>query len=162
MPAVLTPVPIKPSLSDLEASIRLILRAMPPDGLVPSLTLDLCDVTTLSAGGLGQLVALHNRLADSGGLLTLVNVGRLPYGVLEVTRLTGLFEVRRAAPEGERPLLTESRRRLIFLALTEMVEKGTQVTTSRRAVAARFGVSGWEVGGIEQEGVDAGWPPLDE
>jgi anti-anti-sigma regulatory factor len=152
----MSPVPIRPSLPDLAASVRLILRAMPPDGPVPALTLDLRDVTTLSAGGLGQLVALHNRLAASGGRLVLCNVGRLPHGVLEVTSLTSLFEVHRAAvpPKGE------TRRREIFHALVEMVSERTHILPSRQAVAAQFGLSEVEVEGIEQEGVDAGWPPL--
>jgi hypothetical protein len=43
---------------------------------------------------------LHNRLAASGGRLVLCNVGPLAFEVLGITRLTDLFEVRRAAQAG--------------------------------------------------------------
>lgn len=87
--------PITPALPDLETSARLLTRAVAHAPGVP-LTLDLSDVHALTAGGLGQLVALHNRLRCSGGRLVLCNVGPAAYDALDATRLTGLFDVRRA------------------------------------------------------------------
>src|SRR4051812_40120520 len=89
---------IKPALPDVGASARLIARSLPgggPGG--PPLLLDLCGVRALTASDLGQLVALHNRLAASGGRLVVVNAGPAAAGVLGVARLNGLFEVRLAA-----------------------------------------------------------------
>ena len=87
---------------DMETSARLIskvfTRVNPPRPLV----LDLGDVKVLTAGGLGQLVALHNRLRASGGRLVLSNVGQLAYEALEVTRLTELLDVRRKHAESPR------------------------------------------------------------
>ena len=60
------------------------------------LQLDLAGVECVTAGGLGELVALHNRLRDSGGRLVLVNVGARAFEVLEVCRLTDLLDVRTA------------------------------------------------------------------
>jgi anti-anti-sigma regulatory factor len=90
---------ITPALPNLGASARLIARSLthgeaPAGG--PPLTLDLAGVTALTAGDLGQLVALHNRLRRSGGRLALCNAGPLPAEVLRLTRLTDLFEVRGA------------------------------------------------------------------
>jgi anti-anti-sigma factor len=61
-----------------------------------ALLLDLGGVRVPTAGGLGQLVGLHNRLLDSGGRLVLCNVGPRAFAVLELTRLTELLDVRRA------------------------------------------------------------------
>jgi anti-anti-sigma factor len=59
------------------------------------LVLDLGEERMLTAGGLGQLVALNRRLRASGGRLVLCNVGGKAYEVLQVTRLTELLDVRR-------------------------------------------------------------------
>jgi anti-anti-sigma factor len=60
------------------------------------LLLDLAGVECVTASGLGELVALHNRLRDSGGHLVLVNVGERAFEVLEVCRLTDLLDIRTA------------------------------------------------------------------
>jgi anti-anti-sigma regulatory factor len=68
-------------------------------GVAPAkgpLTLDLSRVPALTAADLGQLVSLHNRMASCGGRLVLVNAGPLAFEVLEITRLTNLFEGRLA------------------------------------------------------------------
>lgn len=62
------------------------------------LLLDLAGVECVTAGGLGELVALHNRLRDSGGRLVLVNVGERAFEVFAVTGLTGLLDVRPNEP----------------------------------------------------------------
>ena len=59
------------------------------------LLLDLVGVECLTAGGLGELVALHNRLRNSGGQLVLVNVGERAFEVFAVVGLTEFLELRR-------------------------------------------------------------------
>ena len=59
------------------------------------LLLDLAGVECLTAGGLGELVALHNRLRNSGGQLVLVNVGERAFEVFAVVGLTEFLELRR-------------------------------------------------------------------
>jgi anti-anti-sigma regulatory factor len=68
----------------------------------PPLVLDLGDIDDLSADRLGRLVALHNRLQNSGGRLVLCNVGGAAYEALEVSGMTGLLEVRREHAGGPR------------------------------------------------------------
>ena len=61
-------------------------------------------------------------------------------------------------PHGDRH--TGQFRKEVFLALVTAQDGGTPVKQSRLAVAADFGISRDEVVRIEQEGVEAGWPPL--
>jgi anti-anti-sigma factor len=58
--------------------------------------LDLRAVKLPTAGGLGQLVALHKELRASGSQLVLCNVREEAYEVFRLTRLTELLDVRRA------------------------------------------------------------------
>jgi anti-anti-sigma factor len=62
------------------------------------LLLDLAGVECVTAGGLGELVALHNRLRDSGGHLVLVNVGERAFKVFKLTGLNALLDVRPNEP----------------------------------------------------------------
>ena len=62
------------------------------------LLLDLAGVECVTAGGLGQLVALHNRLRDTGGHLVLVNVGERAFKVFKLTGLNALLDVRPNEP----------------------------------------------------------------
>jgi anti-anti-sigma regulatory factor len=55
--------------------------------------LDLGLVGRPTAGGLGRLVGLHNRLRAAGGRLTLCNVGGAVYEAFAVTRLTEVLAV---------------------------------------------------------------------
>jgi hypothetical protein len=57
-------------------------------------------------------------------------------------------------------LLSEDRRKEIFLALVEAQDQALGVEQSRRVIAERFGVSEGEVRRIEREGLDQQWPPL--
>jgi hypothetical protein len=57
-------------------------------------------------------------------------------------------------------LLSEPRRREIFLALVEAQDGQMSVPQSRKAVASRFGVSEQQVRRIEWEGLNGSWPPL--
>jgi anti-anti-sigma regulatory factor len=99
---MLIPTPTRPTLPafpDLAAAARLATRSL--DGTAtgrprPPLVLDLSGVPAPTAGGLGQLVALHNRLRAMGGRLVLLNVRPLAYEAFKVTRLTDLLDVRRA------------------------------------------------------------------
>jgi hypothetical protein len=56
--------------------------------------------------------------------------------------------------------LTESRRKEIFLALVEAQDANASVVKSRKGVAKRFGIDDRQLRSIEQEGLDAEWPPL--
>ena len=58
--------------------------------------------------------------------------------------------------------LSEDERRAVFLALVAAQDAGMGVVQSREEVAERFGISDREVRRVEQEGLDAGWPPLSE
>ena len=58
--------------------------------------LDLGTVDYVSSEDLGALIALHKRVKGNGGRLTLLNVRPLVSGVLSVTRLDTLFDVRQA------------------------------------------------------------------
>ena len=51
-------------------------------------------------------------------------------------------------------------RKAVFLALVEAQDAGRGVVLSRKEVAERFGITDREVRRIEQEGLDASWPPL--
>ena len=57
-------------------------------------------------------------------------------------------------------LLSEPRRREIFLALVEAQDQGMAVPESRKVTAERFRVSEKQVREIEKEGLDNRWPPL--
>lgn len=60
----------------------------------------------------------------------------------------------------DRSGLPEALRKAIFLAVVDAQDGGTPVALSRQKVAADFGVTEGEVRLIEEEGADAGWPPL--
>ena len=64
-----------------------------------------------------------------------------------------------AKPEANKRL-SEEERKAVFLALVQAQDAGVGVVRSRKQVAERFGISDREVRWIEQEGLDAGWPPL--
>jgi len=59
-------------------------------------------------------------------------------------------------------ILSEPRRKEIFAALVDVQDRHIPVAESRIAVALRFGVSEKQVRQIEREGLDHGWPPLDD
>jgi anti-anti-sigma factor len=63
----------------------------------PRLRLDFGAVRFLTSTALGKLVALHTRVRAAGGRLVLVNLTDLVYEVFEVSRLTQVLDVRRAA-----------------------------------------------------------------
>jgi hypothetical protein len=58
--------------------------------------------------------------------------------------------------------LSVDERKAVFLALVEEQDKGRGPVEARRSVARRFGLREQEVRAIEGEGLNAGWPPLDE
>jgi hypothetical protein len=58
--------------------------------------------------------------------------------------------------------LSADERRAVFLALVQEQDKGAGPAQARRAVARRFGIREAAVRAIEGEGLDAGWPPLDD
>jgi hypothetical protein len=57
-------------------------------------------------------------------------------------------------------VLNEEERKAIFLALVR-AQDTMSVARSRKAVAADFGIAEEQVRRIEEEGLAAGWPPLD-
>ena len=66
------------------------------DGLAHRpLHLDLGRVRYLTSTALGKLIALHKRVRERGGRLTLVNLTPLVYEVFEVTQLHRLLDIRR-------------------------------------------------------------------
>ena len=73
--------------------------SLPPDLACESrgqaLFLDLSGVENPTAAGLGELVALHKRLLESGGRLVLCNVSERAFEVFAVARLTEVLDVRR-------------------------------------------------------------------
>ena len=64
-----------------------------------------------------------------------------------------------ARGEADRALLEEERK-AIFLALVQAQDGKVGVTRSRKEVTERFGISDRQLRRIEQEGLDAQWPPL--
>jgi len=59
------------------------------------------------------------------------------------------------------PIPTDQRR-VIFAALVAAQDEGLAVAAARKLVASRYGVSPEQVEAIETEGLDEGWPPLDD
>ena len=57
-------------------------------------------------------------------------------------------------------VLTEERRRQMFVALVAVQDEGLPVRESRETIARRFGVSVEEVREVEDEGLDGKWPPF--
>jgi anti-anti-sigma regulatory factor len=100
--------PIIPALPDLESSARLMNRAFtheePAGQGGRALVLDLTGARVPTAGVLGQLVALNNRLRASGGRLVLCNVPPGAFEVFELTNLTELLDVRRECLPRPRPI----------------------------------------------------------
>jgi anti-anti-sigma factor len=58
------------------------------------IVLDLATVTAIDAHGLGILLALRQQAQSKGIELRLVNVSRLIWRVLEITRLNSVFDVK--------------------------------------------------------------------
>jgi hypothetical protein len=56
--------------------------------------------------------------------------------------------------------LSAEERKAVFLALVAAQDAGKGVVLSRKEVAERFGISDREVRRIEEECIDAEWPPL--
>jgi hypothetical protein len=56
--------------------------------------------------------------------------------------------------------LSQAQRMEFFKALVEAQDGKMSVARSRKEVAQRFGISDRQLKRIEQEGVDADWPPL--
>jgi hypothetical protein len=63
-------------------------------------------------------------------------------------------------PEADKAL-SQAERMELFRALVEAQDSKLTVAQSRQAVAERFGVSERLVRRIEEEGLDACWPPLE-
>ncbi len=55
---------------------------------------------------------------------------------------------------------TKAERMEVFLALVEAQDSGASVAQTRKDVIVRFGITDARLRRIEQEGIDAGWPPL--
>jgi anti-anti-sigma factor len=84
------------NLQDIRAGLLAI-----ADGLTRRvLELDMGRVRYLTSTGLGQLVAVHNRLRDLGRSLAVVNVSPRVHELFTVTRLTRVLDIRTAAAAG--------------------------------------------------------------
>jgi hypothetical protein len=57
-------------------------------------------------------------------------------------------------------LISELRRKEIFLELVKVQDGGTSVVESRKVIAQQFGLTEPQIRRIEQEGLDYQWPPL--
>src|SRR4051812_29767442 len=57
------------------------------------LLLDFTQIEYLRSVELGTLIGLHNRVAASGGQLTLFNLSAMVFGVFEATRLQTLLDI---------------------------------------------------------------------
>lgn len=57
-------------------------------------------------------------------------------------------------------VFSEAERRDIFLALVQAQDE-MGVARSRKTIADRFGIAEAQLRRIEEEGLAAGWPPLD-
>jgi hypothetical protein len=57
-------------------------------------------------------------------------------------------------------LLSEAKRKEVFLALVEAQDHEMDVAQSRKSVVQRFGISESQIRKIEREGLDRQWPPL--
>ena len=60
---------------------------------VSTVVLDLAQVSTVDAGGLGVMLELRQQVQSKGISFKLMNVSKLVGRVLEVTRLDSVFEV---------------------------------------------------------------------
>src|SRR5216117_2459777 len=60
---------------------------------VSTVVLDLARVSTIDAGGLGVMLELREQVQAKGIDFKLMNVSKLVYRVLEITRLDSVFEV---------------------------------------------------------------------
>ena len=60
---------------------------------VSTIVLDLALVSTIDAGGLGVMLELREQVQGKGIDFKLMNVSKLVYRVLEITRLDSVFEV---------------------------------------------------------------------
>jgi hypothetical protein len=59
-------------------------------------------------------------------------------------------------------MLSESKRKEVFLALVNMQDTGASVSESRQVMAERFNLTERQVCRIEQEGLIYDWPPLSQ
>ena len=57
------------------------------------LLLDLQKVSKMDSSGLGELIAAHNTVTESGGKIRLMNLPPKLYGVLGATQIVSVFDV---------------------------------------------------------------------
>jgi anti-anti-sigma factor len=75
-----------------------LLRRLAPEVGGRELVLDFGNVAFVSSAGLDVLIGLQNRLRAVGKRLALRDLDDAVYEVFESTRLTTLFDIRRAGP----------------------------------------------------------------
>jgi anti-anti-sigma factor len=68
-------------------------RAVHSQSGASAVVLDLAQVSTVDAGGLGVMLELREQTQSKGVDFKLMNVPKLVNGVLEITRLNSVFEV---------------------------------------------------------------------
>jgi anti-anti-sigma factor len=68
-------------------------RAVHSQSGVSAVVLDLAQVSTVDAGGLGVMLELREQTQSKGIDFKLLNVPKLVNGVLEITRLNSVFEI---------------------------------------------------------------------
>jgi hypothetical protein len=64
-------------------------------------------------------------------------------------------------PENGKELLSETRRKEVFLALVAAQDQNIDVAQSRKLMVERFGITESDIREIERQGMDNQWPPLE-
>jgi len=59
----------------------------------PNLDLDFADIGLMSSLAIGKMIALHAKLKEHGGRLSLINVKPMLYETLQAVQLTDLLDV---------------------------------------------------------------------
>ena len=82
-----------PDEPDLQAELEEVAHLVRDRGAC-DVVMDFSAVTLLNSSCLANLLQLRKLLLDRGRRLVLCNVGRLTHGILSVTGLAGVFEIR--------------------------------------------------------------------
>jgi anti-sigma B factor antagonist len=77
----------------VRSEIAALRRAVHSQSGVSAVVLDLAQVSTVDAGGLGVMLELREQTQSKGIDFKLMNVPKLVNDVLEITRLNSVFEV---------------------------------------------------------------------
>jgi anti-anti-sigma factor len=82
-----------PGAPEVQAELEEVARLVRDRGDC-DVVMDFSAVTLLNSSCLATLLRLRKQLLDRGRRLVLCNIGRVTHGILSVTGLTGVFEIR--------------------------------------------------------------------